>query len=362
MSGFCINFKDFNKNSLSSGKGPQPARVPDGVGRSTEIPINYMYINDEGKESESRLIIEGPLLTTKKGIEPPKQFSSGTGKGKPAIPVIFDLSDPDQAHFVGGFGNKHEYRKVKGGIERVHEDFVSPFGVLGSIYEWCIDQYARYLVLEDGGKKDDEPGMLEYRDASIKINTKDFFYQRVHKDGDLKGKIVEDSNPLKFFKLLTYAPGTPEENLAKFYLPDGTKLDNTTLFGKSFSFRPFISFRRIFISEKVSVTVELTEAVVTDFHESMQGISIRSSRLIQRMKESDPEQAALVAEKYRLLMGDNTSHTELSVGVKVDTIDSKVIDGDDSSDSDDAPIEETKDITTSGKPPSRRPGLPSSMH
>lgn len=353
MYGFCVNHKDFKKESLSSTKGPQPANVPEGVADASEIAINYMYPTDE-KEVESRLIIECPTFKTQRGIEPPKVFAGGSGKGKPAIATIFDLEDPDQKNFVGSFGNKHEYKKVKGSVERVHKDYIEPSGILGSIYDWCVEQYAKYLILQDDPESTEDPGLLEYREASNKINIKDFIYFRRHKDGEFKDQIVEGANPLKFFKLLSYAVGTPEENSAKFYLPDGTRIDNKTLYGKSFSYTPFISFRRIFISEKVSVTIDLIEAVIVDFFESTHGISARSSRLIQHMKASDPEQAAVIAEKYRLLIdGDVEPET---TGVNVEPVDINAIDGE--------VVEETNfvevpdiDVPVSS---SRRPKLPKS--
>jgi hypothetical protein len=320
MSGFSVNFRDFDPKRLST-TGAIEAKTPDGMATAHAIPINYRYPVDGDKDVESKLIIECPSFTSRNGLQAPKFGSVG---GKPAFQVSIKRDDPDHQIFAGTLGNKHEYKTKKGTIERVNEPYVEPSGVLGSIYDWCVTEYAKFLVVADGDKLEDLD-IAHYKAASdpkTGIQRKMFYFERLDDDGS----IMKDSNHVKFFKTLSYKPGTQEENLAKFYLPDGSRVDNSKLYNQGFECTPFLSFRRIFIGEKISVTMEVCEAVITDLLDSHSEVSFRSSRFIERMAKTDPSKAEEVAQKYKsLLSGVDTIEgsgpsAKKSLGCKIDML------------------------------------------
>lgn len=298
QNGFSVTASNFEDERLAT-SGARAASMPEGLEPATEIPIEYMYPLEGAEDVQARLIMECPMMrTTAKGIQPPKSFAGSTN-GKPAVQVVFDKTNPEHMAFVGSFGNQYEYTEDDDGrTVQAHKNPVKATGCLGKIRDWCIYQYATYLASLKG-RSTPSPKQLE--EAEKKMLKKFFWLKRLHDDGPLKGQVDEDSSPMRYFKLMTYRPGTPEESRAKFCLPDGTKVDMAILYGRCFVWTPFLSFRRIFDGAKFSVTMEVTEAIINDFIEVVTGMPIRSSRLVERLSKENPDQAALVAEKYRLL-------------------------------------------------------------
>lgn len=321
MPGFSVTFNEFDHKFLTT-TGHQKANTPEGVAPAYEIPILYQYDTGDGKHTAERFTLECPKFKARKGVVPPMKIGTGDAKGKPAIQVAIDrLNDPDHAVFAGTLGNKHEYGKSKGRAIRKYPDYEAPSGVLGTIYDWSVNQYAKYLMDRDDVSKEereDEDTLISYlaqaTDPKMGI-TRKMFYTEVGKDGEA----FKDNIALKFFKLMCFMPGTAEENMARFYTPDGSRIPVKNLYGQSFEFIPFLSFRRIWIGEKVSVTMEITEAVITDIFESTSGISDRSSRLIERIVSGNPEKAAEVAEKFKALMdAPKSSEAPAPAGCVVD--------------------------------------------
>lgn len=309
MSGFCVNFKDFSKERLTT-RGPVNANVPAGIAPAKEIAINYLYSIDGEKDVDARLVIQCPEMKTSKGIVPPKL--AGIANGKPAIQVSFDVDEnPDHNLFIGSFGTKYDYVfDKKAGSYQPPSNPKDSTGVLGSIYDWCVLQYAKYCAnRETGGTGNEEPGPPDYIDAVKEISKDFFFHRRRHTEGENKGRLVEGAKPIKFMKLMTYRPGTAEENCAKFYLPNKERVPAEFLRDRAFVFIPFLSFRRIFVGEKVSVTMEITESVIVDLLESVQGISIRSGKLIDQLYSGNPKMAEQIAEKFAL-MKDQTERQD----------------------------------------------------
>lgn len=332
QNGFSVKFSDFDAKRLTT-SGARPAKVPEGKGSATEFPIEYMFPL-EGSEADvsARLVMECPMMrSTAKGIQPPKAAGDKSAEeGKPAIQVVFDRTNPEHMTFVGTFGNQYEYTEDdEGRTVQIHkENPIKATGCLGTIRDWCIYQYAVYLASLKGKST---PGPKQFEEAEAKLLKKIFWMKRLHDEGPLKGQVDEDSSPMRYFKLMTYRPGTPEESRAKFCLPDGTKVDPKLLAMKCFLWTPFLSFRRIYDGATFSVTMEVTEAVINDFIETSVGMPIRTSRLVDRLSKENPDQAAMVAEKYRLLQegtsseatapnGTGAPNGSKPSGVKVDEI------------------------------------------
>lgn len=336
MSGFSVNFKDFNKELLST-KGPVNTSVPEGVAPAKEIAINYLYPIAGEKDVEARLIIECPVLKTSRGIVPPKL--ANVGNGKPAIAVSFDVDENDDHKlFVGSFGTKFDYvYDKKSGSYQPPSDPKDSTGVLGSIYDWCILQYAKYNAnIDTGGIGGEEPGAPDYNNAVKEIGKDSFFHRRRHASGENKGRLIDGAKPMKFFKLMTYRPGTAEENCAKFYLPNKDRVSPEMLRNQSFVFIPFLSFRRIFIGEKVSVTMEMTECVIIDILESVQNIPTRSNKLIDRLYSENPKMAEQIAEKFALMKNQSERLDETPLSANSQTRTRVKVEED--SDEDDLPV------------------------
>lgn len=329
MSGLSVYFKDFVtdfKDRLPN-TNYRKASTPDGIATAYEIVPQWVYDMGEGeKPIESRLNIEGPSFRAPRGIQPPKAMGGGdAAKGKPAIQVVFRMDNPDHVLFAGTLGTKHEYRSKKGVTARVNEDFKEPDGCMGLLYDWSIENYARFLAQQDA--KDDpdmDPNEIDIShyaraaDPKNGITRKMFYYERME-----DGKVVEGSNPTKFFKIMSFRPGSPDENMAKFTLANGEKADIKKLYGQGMEFTPFICYRRIFIGEKVSVTMEITEAVITELFDTQGIVPVRSSRLIERLSKEDPSRADEVASKYKALCDGepvklNDNPVEKTSGCKVD--------------------------------------------
>lgn len=319
MKGFFVNFNDFDVTRLRT-RGAIDAPVPEGIAPAKQIEINYSYPIEGEKDVEARLVILCPSFKTYKGIQASKQISDGK-PGKPAIRVSFDPTNPDHRKMLGSFGTKHDYRSKKGTVERVNEKYEEPSGVFGSLYDWCVNQYATFLSEKDGDEDGVDIGHLyKASDPVNGIKKKDFVYEPKPTDGE-QGK--KEPSHGKFLKLLSYKPGTPEENMAKFYLPDKSKADFSKLYDQGFEFSPFLSFRRIFIGANgPSVTMEVGESVITDFLERSDDMSARSQLVISKLLESRPDAAAKVAASYKALMnpgekdvipGTGTSYTQLRI-------------------------------------------------
>lgn len=354
--GLCVNFKDFKIENLTTKGAETVSGGPDASATAIAIPINYNY-SSEGKELLARLVIECPQMKTSRGIQPPKDYGAGTETKKPAIPVVFDMTNPDHSLFVGTFGNQYEFEEdSEGRTIKAHQNPEASTGVLGGIYDWSIEQYAKYLASLKGRST---PSNKNYEEAAKLIEQKNFLYIRKPSDASEKGKPAESPKPMKYFKLLSYAPGTPEENSCKFYLPDKTRVDASKLYNQGFIMTPFLSFRRIYSGKVVTVQMEITEVVIHDFLESVQGISIRSSRLIEHLQKDNPDQARIVAEKYRHLTEELSSSTPAPSqktkpsGCQVDDIEPEV-----------APTEEVvlKESTVAPETrSSRRPKMPEKL-
>lgn len=326
QNGFSVKFSDFEADRLAT-PGAREAGTPEGMEAATEIPIEYMYpLNGADKDVQARLVVECPMMrSTSKGIQPPKPIKGKPNTdGKPAIQVVFDKTNPEHVTFIGDFGNQYEYTEDDDRIVQVHKDNpVKATGVLGSIRDWCIYQYALFLASKKGKST---PSGKQFMDAEAIVLKKIFWMKRIHDDGPLKGQVDETSNAVRFFKLMNYRPGTPEANSAKFCLQDGTKVNSAFLYGRCFDWTPFLSFRRIFDGATFSVQMEVTESVINDFIETSVGMPIRTSRLVERLSKENPDQAAIVAEKYRLLQAGaaapaaETEATPKPAGIKVDEI------------------------------------------
>lgn len=311
MKGFFVNFNDFDISRLRT-RGAIDAPVPEGIAPAKQIEIKYSYPIEGEKDVEDRLVILCPSFKTHKGIQASKQISDGK-PGKPAIRVSFDPTNPDHRKMLGSFGTKHDYRSKKGTVERVNEKYEEPSGVFGSLYDWCVNQYATFLSEKDGDEDGVDIGHLyKASDPVNGIKKKDFVYEPKPDDaGTAQGK--KEPSHGKFLKLLSYKPGTPEENMAKFYLPDKSKADFSKLYDQGFEFSPFLSFRRIFIGANgPSVTMEVGESVITDFLERSDDMSARSQLVISKLLETRPDAAAKVAASYKALMNPSEKETTSS--------------------------------------------------
>jgi hypothetical protein len=129
---------------------------------------------------------------------------------------------------------------------------------------------------------------------------------------------------------MNYKPGTPEANVAKFTLPDKTKVDPKILYGRQFVWTPILSGRRIYDANTFSVQLEVGEAIIHDIFERVtQGVSVpmRTSRLVERISKEHPEQAAMIAVKYKQLLLDDKKEMETksenSTGLKIDDVSEK---------------------------------------
>lgn len=338
--GLYVSYNQFDK-SMMADTPHREAAVPEGMGKADEIPIDYMYEIPNDEPLTARLIVETPVMRASRGVAKPKVFGTDVGNGKPSIPVHFDMMNPDILKFVGRFGNEYEFHEDdEGRLVRIHENPTEGSGVLGYLHSWCIHRLAQYLAIKKG--KGSTPTNRQLDESHNLIQKKLFFYQR-----------DEESNPSKFFKLMTYRPNTPEENFCKFYLPNGQQVHYTKFYDRPFEFTGFLSFRRIFVGEKISVTMELTEVVIHDILESAPSIPQRSARVIERIRESNPEQIDIVTKKYMMLTqsSDEPSTEEPSKptpasGFHVDDIQ-------------EAPVEDTPLEEPPMEKRSRRPALPS---
>lgn len=380
MEGFSINVETFDLNKVIM-KKPEAAAVPDGFGTATQINIMYNKSDNDDEVTEIPLIFDGPEMRSAKtkqgtGILPPQASSNGK-PGSPSIAVVFNLHGnkfntvPNQEHiiFVGEKGNKHEYYEDEDAIKRVHPDYTPATGFICGIWEKSVDAVAEFLHSQKkGGKAGSTPSLATYQKAVDMLPfDKRAIFQRSYTEGELKGQIIPDSNPMKYFKLLNYAAGTPDENLCKFYLPDGKRIPNKMLYNKPFTFKPVFKVRRLFLGMQNSIQIEINSALVVDIHDDVAMIPAGTARLLKAEQAQNPERAREVAEKFKKLMG-GTGNGDADEGVKVDSIDTSVIDGDkplvklsespDQVQADDSEEDVPKDDS---EKPSRRPGLPSSL-
>lgn len=347
--GLSVHFKDFDRQRLTT-VGIKVANSP--MGTAYEIPIEYKYpLGDDQKDVQSRLVIECPKFRANKGIKKPMLTDKQKiGEGKPALCSVFDIyNNEDHKLFAGTFGNHRLYEENEDGItELVDPNPKESTGVLASIRDFCVEEYAKYL-LKQSKKAKSEPTKQNYIDAEKVIQKKFFYFEReIDNSGDSDRKI-EDSKPIKYFKLMTYKPGTQEENSAKAYLPDGNRIDLKELYGITFEYTPFLSFRRIWIGEKVSVTMEVTEFVINDIFDTPLLMTKRASALISRLQEENPNQAEIVAKKYKLMLEGKTKDTGDVSECKITDIQNHQMESLDDMDDDD-------DIQFS-----RRPVLPSNL-
>lgn len=311
-----VHFSDFDSDRLAT-TGPKPAKMPEGKGSADQISVDYLYPSgQEGlPDIQERLVIETPIFRTNRGIQSPQDAN-----GKPAIPVTFDMMNKDHVLFLGSFGNKYEYTEdEEGRTLPVHSEPELPSGVLGSIYGWAIEQVAAYIALK---AKKDKVTNKHYEEAASKIPQSGFWY---------KPPIGDDGKTryLKYFKLMSFHPGQPDENSAKFYLPNGTMVNPKDFYNRGFEFSGVLSFRRIFLGPKWSVTMELTDILIHDIFDSSGGISGRSAAMIERMNAHNPGKADAVAQKYKELMehslggtinSDPTDPPKPDSGFKIDEI------------------------------------------
>lgn len=287
--GLFVNFKDFDPSRLVT-KGPMGASTPAGPNTATAISIDYMYPMSSGDDVQARLVIECPEFQTDEGIAPPQSFAGNQGKN-PSVKVNFDLENKDHYDFVGTFGDRSDETNP-------------PTGVLGPIYAWCIEQVAKFQ-----SKKNKKPlSDAHYMMAEEMISQKNFYYIPRYRDGEKAGEIIEGANPTKYFKLLSFAPGTPDENVAKFCLLDETRPPLSQLQGLRFKFIPLLSFRRIFLGQNNTVQMEISEAVVTEIlgRSTSHGgsVPVRSRGIIDRLKTHDPSAAARLTAQYKELRSD----------------------------------------------------------
>ena len=299
--GFFVDFNDFDASRLCT-SGAKDVDMPAGRGTAKQIEINYKYPIKGEKDVESKLVILCPAFTTSNGIQPSKYPKADGSRGTPAIRVNFDPVSPDHLKMLGSFGTKHDYETDDDGVtKRVNEKYEEASGVLGSIYDWCVNQYAK-LLAEKSGKGVGIGHLLKASDPDSGIKKKEFAYE--HKRDDVIAPVTYG----KFLKLLDYRPGTPEENLAKFYLPNDTIVDNYRLYDQGFIFKPVLSFRRIFIGANgPSATMEVTQAMITDFLEKTKNISSSIRYMTDKFNESKPYAAAEIAAKYKALMSSDES-------------------------------------------------------
>lgn len=291
------NMKDFDFNGKWDVSG---SKNPD----SFQILMEYNYGNKDSYET-SRLKIKMPQLSTSRGITDHKEFI-----GKPAIAVRFDMKNTEHATFVGKFGTKYEYDR-RG--RHVSEDLVPSTGVLSQLYDWSIRSYGRHLAKRDGRNPDDADD-ADYFEATKQISKDMFYYRRKYTAVDeksgkgKKGELIPDADPMKFFKLLSYTglddSGNPlPTKYTNFMMPNGTKVDITDLYGRGFEFTGVLSFRRIYIGARKSVTMELTDVLIHKFYVNEQGISKVLGRLLTENMEENPDEADSVAKQYEEMKG-----------------------------------------------------------
>lgn len=322
MTGLSVKFNEFEIERVVT---PGFTRVKNNNGtEADQMLINYLYPIEGEDDIEARLVIEMPSLRTATGIQPAKKYGDETdsGPGKPAIQVTLKRdSNPAHRLFAGTLGNKHEYTEDDDGRKvRVHEDFTEPSGVLGQLYDWSITQYATHLG-KTSKKPHDVPTLSDFEKASdpkTGIQRKNFYYERTDDDGNY----IPDANPVKFFKIMCFKPGTPAERMAKFILCNETEINPKDLYNQGFEFDGFLGFRRLYSGEKPTVQMEIIEAVVTDLFEVKSQLPLRCSRLIQQKYKGDDERIAATVAKYNDLYKKKEdkfdSSKEISSGCKVD--------------------------------------------
>lgn len=285
------------------------------AGTAYQIAMDYNYpkSSDDDETIQKRLMIKTPRLTTSRGIQDHKEFV-----GKPAICVRFDLKNPEHKHFIGEFGTKYEYDRKGNHVDKEHTPST---GVLSSLYDWSIYQIGRHIAKLDDR---DDPDDNDFFEATKMISKNMFFYRRKYTKKDAEegngkcGEIVPGADPLKFFKLQAYTgmddTGKPlPTKYTDFMMASGKQVPISFLYDKSFDFTGVLSFRRIYLGARNSVTMELTHCIIHKFNESISGISRITSRLLTENKESNPEEADLVEKQYAEMLGKSSQEVTKSV-------------------------------------------------
>lgn len=301
------NMKDFDFSGKHDVSGP---RNPD----SYQVLMEYGYPDANNKLEYSRLRVEMPRFNTYKGIQDHKQFV-----GKPAIAVRFDMKNPEHVAFVGEFGTLYEYNR-RG--QHLSDEPKPSTGVLSQLYDWSVRQYGRHLAKMDGRNPDDADD-ADYFEATKHVTKDMFYYRRKYTAADekagkgKKGEIIPGADPMKFFKLLAYTEmnddGTQKPTkYTNFLMPNGEKIDMRYLYDKSFDFTGVLSFRRIYIGARKSVTMELTDVLINQFHVTEQGLSRTANHLLTKNAKANPEEADLVARQFAEMRGlaEGTANTE----------------------------------------------------
>lgn len=361
--GLDVSFSDYDPSRLTT-PGPN---VTD---EFMEIRFEYRYQLLGTDDVQAKFCIVCPQMTsTPQGIQPPRAYKGVVAEGsKPSVQVAFDMKNPDHVTFIGDFGNQYEFTEdEEGRTVPVHKDSKKGTGFMGTFRDWCIFQYALYLASKKGRTT---PSSKNLEEAEAKIEKKFFWVYSNHRDGELKGQPDPiNGTPMRYFKLLNYKPGTPEENTAKFTLPDKTKVDSKILYGRQFVWTPILSGRRIYEAKTFAVQMEVGEAVINDILEKVpRGVSVpmRTSRLVERISKDNPEQAAMIAAKYKLLLQEEKAAPENKTGdLKIDDVVVKVQDQT-SAENQEAktPVPETRsksaspDKTVQTETSRRRPTLP----
>lgn len=355
-----VDFSDFNTANMVNPtlEGKKWDVSSKKAGTAYQLLMEYNYLNDDN-EVKRRLAIKTPRFTTYKGCQDHKEFI-----GKPAIKVRLDLKNSEHKEFVGEFGSKYEFDR-KG--NPVDNDRTPSTGCLSSLYDWSIENVGAHIAKLDGRDEADDSDFFE---ATKMISKDAFYYRRKYTKQDAAkgegkfGELVPGADPIKFFKLMAYTgmddTGKPlPTKYTNFVMASGKEVPHTFLYDKSFDFTGVLSFRRIYLGARNSVTMEFTHCIIHKFNETSSGLSRIASKLLTENKEHNPEEADMVEQQYAEMVGkQNLTPKKEVVGRDVDRFadDSEsVVKKDDTNEVNNTiTVDETEDADDDDDKPARR--------
>lgn len=313
MSDMIVSFRDFSVDNLVTSDDPEktttkfvagkdaPAEIQDMDADEIKIVYRYKSTTKDGKTVEVKgpLVVEGPLLTAKRGVE----FRTAPGKtiARPFLSVVFDMTDSDQAYFVGRPSS----------LFRPSEPSEEPEGFIGSFYSWCAEQaynYWRYQLGEE-----------DITHATIAKKTylpeKLLLYRQLYKKEDapdpkMIGKEVPNGRLGNFYKIQNVGiPGTPKYFEGKFISPSGKTVPLLLLQNKHLKVKPQFLFRRIWFGGTKGITCEIKSAVIM-FCEPITGMDARLEAMRKRALEENPDIGSVVDDMIEKSLSVESSKPE----------------------------------------------------
>lgn len=262
-----VTYTHFSTERLTASQ-PEPKVVP-GTGPGSnppvpaqnyyQIPLLYNYGIDCSRLND--FLLEGPELESSTGIRS-SPAPSGNGRLDHAIPVRFDLNDPEQKRFID---------------------------VMNSVHKSCA-----YILGTMKGAVN-----LRFFDPN---NPDGLFSNPVYRPYDkVSNQFIEGRAPSMFLKLFSRGkPGMEEQTL--FTGVDGNTIPWALMQGVEMKFIPLIHIKRIYVGSKASLQMEVQSAIVTSIR--ARNSAPKQLATLQRLQQEKPALVDAVATQVARLTMD----------------------------------------------------------